>query len=82
MPPAQVALAWVLGRPGVVAPLLGATRPDQVASNVAALDVALDPALRARLDEASAPPVPGPWFVNSGGNARAAFGATVERWGA
>lgn len=41
--PAQVALAWTLGRPGVHAPIFGATSVDQVDEAVAALDIALDP---------------------------------------
>ncbi|SDN97985.1 Predicted oxidoreductase [Klenkia soli] len=53
--PAQVALAWVLGRPGVDSVLVGARTPDQVAANLAAADVELPAAARARLDEVSAP---------------------------
>jgi aryl-alcohol dehydrogenase-like predicted oxidoreductase len=80
LPPAQVALAWVLGRPGVCAPIVGATRPEQVRSNVAALDVSLSPEHRARLDAASAPPDVHPYFVNGDGLAPAVFGAEVARW--
>ncbi|MEM7425119.1 MAG: aldo/keto reductase [Pseudomonadota bacterium] len=39
--PAQVALAWVMGRPGLAAPVIGATRPEQVDKAVAALDIKL-----------------------------------------
>jgi len=39
--PAQVALAWLLGRPGVTAPVIGATKLSHVADAVAALDVEL-----------------------------------------
>lgn len=53
--PARVALAWVLGRPGITAPLIGVSRVEQVADNVAALDVVLAPEHRAALDAASAP---------------------------
>jgi aryl-alcohol dehydrogenase-like predicted oxidoreductase len=53
--PAQVALAWVVGRPGVGSVLIGASRPEQVASNIAALAVILDADQQRRLDEASAP---------------------------
>lgn len=53
--PAQVALAWVLGRPGVDTVLVGARTPDQVAANLAAADVELPDAVRARLDEVGAP---------------------------
>jgi len=49
---AQLALAWVLGRPGVSAALVGASRPEQLVENVAALEVTLDEAIMARIDEA------------------------------
>jgi aryl-alcohol dehydrogenase-like predicted oxidoreductase len=49
---AQLALAWVLGRPGVSAALVGASRPEQLVENVAALDVTLDESVMARIDEA------------------------------
>jgi aryl-alcohol dehydrogenase-like predicted oxidoreductase len=54
-PSAQVALAWLRQRPGVVIPILGARRPDQIASNLAGLDLTLDAEHLRRLDEASAP---------------------------
>lgn len=41
--PAQVALAWVASRPGVTAPILGATRLSHLDDAVAALDVQLSP---------------------------------------
>ena len=41
VPPAQVALAWVAGRPGVTAPIVGATKPQHLDDAVAALDVDL-----------------------------------------
>jgi aryl-alcohol dehydrogenase-like predicted oxidoreductase len=74
--PAQVALAWVAGRPGVDSTLIGASRPDQVASNVAALDVQLSPDQRARLDEASAPPSVAPFNLASPFIRKLVFGGT------
>ena len=56
--PARVALAWVVGRPGVASTLMGVSRPEQVADNVGALDLALSTAHRAELDAASAPAAP------------------------
>ena len=53
--PARVALAWVIGRPGVTSTLMGVSRAEQVADNIAALDVVLSPEHRARLDAVSAP---------------------------
>ncbi len=51
--PATLAMAWVLSNPVVTAPIVGASRADQLAASVAALEVRLDPALRATLDELS-----------------------------
>jgi len=48
--PAQVALAWLLSRPAVTAPIVGATRPEHVADAVAAVSLALDPEEIARLE--------------------------------
>jgi len=41
VPPAQVALAWLLGKPGVTAPIIGATKLGHVADAVAALGIKL-----------------------------------------
>ncbi len=41
LPPAGVALAWLLSRPGVVAPIVGATRIEHLETAVRALDVEL-----------------------------------------
>jgi 1-deoxyxylulose-5-phosphate synthase len=49
-PPAQVALAWLLGRPGVTAPIIGATRPQHLTDAVAALGLSLTDAQRAGLE--------------------------------
>ena len=57
---AQVALAWVLSRPGVTAPIIGASKPHHLDDAVAALDVALDGEDLASLEEAYVPhPVAG-----------------------
>jgi aryl-alcohol dehydrogenase (NADP+) len=48
---ATLAVAWVLANPSVTAPIIGASRPDQLADNVAALDVTLDDDLRRALDD-------------------------------
>lgn len=52
--PAQVALAWVRGGPGVIVPLIGARTCAQLEENLGCLDVELDAAQRRRLDEAGA----------------------------
>ena len=53
--PAEVALAWVMARPGVTAPIASATSVEQVASLVRATELKLTPADMAALDKASAP---------------------------
>lgn len=50
LPPAQVALAWLLSRPGVTAPIIGATQPEHLDDAIAALDVTLDAEEIARLE--------------------------------
>ncbi len=49
--PAQVALAWLLSRPGVTAPIIGASKMDQLDQAVAALDVNLTDDEVRRLEE-------------------------------
>jgi aryl-alcohol dehydrogenase-like predicted oxidoreductase len=39
--PAQIALAWVLRQPGVTAPIVGASKMEQLEQAIAALDIAL-----------------------------------------
>jgi aryl-alcohol dehydrogenase-like predicted oxidoreductase len=53
--PARVALSWVLGRHGITSTLMGVSRVEQVADNIASLDVALSHEHRAALDSVSAP---------------------------
>jgi aryl-alcohol dehydrogenase-like predicted oxidoreductase len=53
--PAQLALAWVLSRPGVHSPIFGATRPEHVDAAVAALDIKLGDEQSRRLEAAYAP---------------------------
>lgn len=55
---ARVALAWVMGRPGVTSTLMGVSRPEQVLDNAAALDIRLAPEHRAALDAVSRPAHP------------------------
>lgn len=61
LPPARIALAWVLGRPGVTAPIVGVTRPDHIEDAVAAIEVTLGEPETARLEAPYRPrPVRGP----------------------
>jgi aryl-alcohol dehydrogenase-like predicted oxidoreductase len=41
IPRAQAALAWMLTKPAITAPIIGATKPDHLADAIAALDVKL-----------------------------------------
>jgi 1-deoxyxylulose-5-phosphate synthase len=50
VPPAQVALAWLLGRPAVSAPIVGATKLGHLDDAVAAVDLTLTAEEVARLD--------------------------------
>src|SRR5262245_14996912 len=53
--PAQVAINWLLRKPGVTAPIIGARTIEQLESNLGANGWALDDEQIQRLDEASAP---------------------------
>jgi aryl-alcohol dehydrogenase-like predicted oxidoreductase len=48
---AQVALAWMLAKPAVTAPIVGATRPVHLEDAIAAVDLELSEAEMARLEE-------------------------------
>ncbi len=54
---AQVALAWLLQRPGVASAIVGARTDDQLADNLAAANLELTGEDIARLDEVSQPPL-------------------------
>jgi aryl-alcohol dehydrogenase-like predicted oxidoreductase len=51
VPSAQIALAWLLHRPGVTAPIIGATKPDHLQDALAAEQLDLSDAEMARLKE-------------------------------
>jgi len=53
--PGQTALRWVLDQDGVTAPIVGASRPEQVDENLGAMDWRLDPADWQRLADVSWP---------------------------
>lgn len=60
--PAQVALAWLLARPGVSTVIVGARTDEQLADNLAAADLALSAEEHARLEAVSRPPLPYPFW--------------------
>ena len=59
---AQVALAWLLGRAGVTSVIVGARDARQLADNLRAAEWTLSDDERARLDRASARPLPYPYW--------------------
>jgi aryl-alcohol dehydrogenase-like predicted oxidoreductase len=65
VPPAQMALAWLLGRPAVASLIVGARSPDQLRQTLPAAELKLTEEERARLDEVSRPPLIYPhWHQN------------------
>ena len=60
--PAQVALAWLLGRPGVTSVIVGARTDEQLADNLAAADLSLSADEIARLEAVSRPPLIYPFW--------------------
>ncbi|WP_189425669.1 aldo/keto reductase [Devosia pacifica] len=59
---AQVALAWLLGRPGVTSVIIGGRNEDQFKDNLAAADLKLTEEERARLDAVSQPNLMYPYW--------------------
>ncbi len=49
--PTRMAVAWVLAQPAITAPIVGASRPEQLDDVLPAVEKELDAALKARLDE-------------------------------
>ena len=62
VPAAQVALAWLLGRPCVTSVIVGARTEDQLKQNLGAGDLKLSAAERERLDQVSQTPLPYPYW--------------------
>ncbi len=80
-PMAQVALAWVAARPGVTSTIIGATKPEQLRDNLAALEIRLDPEPMQALDLATAPEPTFPYPIFSGAVNRGIFGGnSVRPW--
>ena len=53
-PMTTLAIQWVLANPVITAPIVGASRPEQLAASVAAVDTPLDSDVKATLDELTA----------------------------
>jgi len=53
--PAQLAVAWLLAQPDVTAPIIGASRPEQLVETAKAVGLSLSEATLQRLDQVSQP---------------------------
>ncbi|HWO45077.1 MAG TPA: aldo/keto reductase, partial [Methylomirabilota bacterium] len=53
--PAQLAVAWLLAQPDVTAPIIGASRPEQLVETAKAVGLILSEATLQRLDQVSQP---------------------------
>ena len=58
----QVALAWLIGRPGVASAVIGARTDEQLADNLKAAELSLSAEERSRLDAVSLPPLLYPYW--------------------
>ena len=58
LPMAQIALAWVLSKPAITSPIVGATKTHHLGDAVAALDVKLTDEEIRHLEEHYAPHLP------------------------
>jgi 1-deoxyxylulose-5-phosphate synthase len=47
----QMAVAWVMAHSAITAPIIGASRPEQIDDVLLAVDKGIDAGLKARLDE-------------------------------
>jgi diketogulonate reductase-like aldo/keto reductase len=68
---AQVAINWAVTQPAVASVIVGASSPEQLDGNIAALDFEIPGDARRLLDEASAPQLPSPYSM---------FTATYQSW--
>ncbi len=76
--PSRIAIAWVLGRPGVSSVIIGARTLPQLDDNLASVDVRLTPDHVARLDALSAPTLNFPAAFIANGAAFFHGGTTIN----
>ena len=77
--PSQVALAWILARPGVVIPIVGVTSEEQFSDNLGCLDLELSADQLGRLEEVSAIDLGFPYgFLRSDMIKRLVYGPAYE----
>jgi aryl-alcohol dehydrogenase-like predicted oxidoreductase len=76
--PARVALAWLLSRPGVASPILGARKIEQLEDNIAALQLKLSADQLERLQAVSKPALNFPAGMMAGFSPNAYGGLTIN----
>ena len=54
MPLTTFAIQWVLANPAITSPIVGASRPEQLAASVAAVESPVSDDVKQRLDELTA----------------------------
>jgi len=54
VPLTTLALQWVLANPAITAPIVGASRPEQLVATAAAVESPIDPDVKARMDDITA----------------------------
>jgi aryl-alcohol dehydrogenase-like predicted oxidoreductase len=81
-PPAQVAMTWAAGHPGITAPIIGARTLGQLDDALAALELELPPGERTLLDRVSAMPPAHPYnlFTADYQQTTGDGGTTVRPW--
>ncbi|NEE03913.1 aldo/keto reductase [Phytoactinopolyspora halotolerans] len=75
--PAQVALNWITGRPGVASTLVGARTVDQLLDNIAALEFSIPDEHVERLEEAGRPEIHHPYDMHLPEVRRFLHGGTI-----
>ncbi len=78
--PAQLALAWCAGQPGVTSPIIGPRTPEQLDDALGALKITLTDADRARLDAAAPPGRATVPYYGADGFAWTTWGPHQQRW--
>ena len=80
--PAEVALAWLLSRQGVTSLITGASRPEQLVTNLGALQIEIPAEDATLLEKASAPALQFPYAGFNPAVKKMIFGGTsVTGWG-
>jgi aryl-alcohol dehydrogenase-like predicted oxidoreductase len=79
--PAEVALHWAVTQPGITSVIIGATKIEQLKSNLASLDLFIPGELRKKLDDATALDIVHPYmFFRQPFEGRINGGVEVRKW--